>query len=330
MTSGMASGRCWFRKLTLMGLGLIVGLSVALVVALAFGVTRRLIEVLGGSIGVESDPGQGSVFWVRLPFGLEKPPGHAGPEDQPLGQRPAIAPQSVLLVEDNAINRFVLRTLLEETRHSVTEAADGLEGLAQASDSAFDVILMDIPMPRLDGVAAARHIRNHDGPSRAARIVAVTAHALPEELERFRLAGIDDCLVKPVNRAALARALAGDPIQPDGGRQDEGHLPLIDTVQFDDMLSRVAPATAARLLGQFIDEGDATVAALRAGARGPEADNLRHRLAGSAATFGAARLTERLVDRDCTPVRTPSPPLSELWRATRAALLARSVGRPAP
>jgi PAS domain S-box-containing protein len=296
---------------------------------LGLGITRRLIEVLGGSIGVESDPGQGSVFWVRLPFGLEKQPGHAGCENQPQGQCPGIAPLSVLLVEDNAINRFVLRTLLEETGHSVVEAADGLEGLTQASDRAFDVILMDISMPRLDGVAAARHIRNHDGPSRAARIVAVTAHALPEELERFRLAGIDDCLVKPVNRATLARALAGDPIQPGTVLPDEGHLPLIDTVQFDDLLARVAPATAARLLGQFIEEGDATVAALRAGARGPEADNLRHRLAGSAATFGAARLAGRLVDRDRAPLRPPSPPLSDLWSATRAALLARSPKEPA-
>ena len=296
---------------------------------LGLGITRRLIEVLGGSIGVESDPGQGSVFWVRLPFGLEMPPGHAGPADPPQGQRPGLAPLSVLLVEDNAINRFVLRTLLEETGHSVAEAADGLEGLARASDRAFDVILMDISMPRLDGVAAARHIRKHDGPSRAARIVAVTAHALPEELERFQLAGIDDCLVKPVNRATLARALAGDPIQPGGGRQDEGRLPLIDTVQFDDLLARVAPATAARLLGQFIEEGDTAVAALHAGAHGPEADNLRHRLAGSAATFGAARLAGRLVDRDRAPLRAPAPPLRELWAATRAALLARSPAVPA-
>ena len=297
---------------------------------LGLGITRRLIEVLGGSIGVESDPGQGSVFWVRLPFGLEMPPAHSGLADLPQGQRPGQAPLSVLLVEDNAINRFVLRTLLEETGHSVAEAADGLDGLAQASDRAFDVILMDISMPRLDGVAAARHIRDHDGPSRAARIVAVTAHALPQELERFRLAGIDDCLVKPVNRATLARALAGDPIQPGGGRQDEGHLPLIDTVQFEDLLARVAPATAARLLGQFIDEGDATVAALDAGARGPEADTLRHRLAGSAATFGAARLAGRLVDRDRAPARAASPPLRDLWAATRAALLAHGPTLPAP
>ncbi len=158
---------------------------------------------------MESEPGQGSVFWVRLPFAVEEQALSGqidAAEDDPAQSGRRV---SVLVIEDNAINRFVLRALLEEVNYSVTEATDGLEGVAAADAQAHDVILMDISMPRLDGIEAARRIRSGKGLSEKARIIAVTAMPCPRIWIVFRAAGIDGYVIKPVTRGTLARALSG-------------------------------------------------------------------------------------------------------------------------
>ncbi|WP_330450612.1 response regulator [Paracoccus marcusii] len=110
---------------------------------------------------------------------------------------------SILMVEDNAINRLVAREMLRRQGCDVTEAEDGLAGVAAAQQRRFDLILMDISMPRMNGIDAARRIRAGDGPNRDCPIVALTAHAMPEDLASFRQAGMDRSLVKPLSRAAL-------------------------------------------------------------------------------------------------------------------------------
>jgi PAS domain S-box-containing protein len=294
---------------------------------LGLGITRRLVAALGGEIGVESEPGLGSLFWVRLPFALEDAlpmPGEGAEQTAP-SQPPA--PLSVLVIEDNAINRFVLRMLLEEAKHTVTEAVDGEEGVALANAAAHDVILMDISMPRIDGVEAARRIRSGTGPSQAARIIAVTAHALPEELDRFRQAGIDDCLVKPVTRGALARVLSGRAASPAPIWCDRMSLPLIDTDHLDALLCRLERATAQNLLRRFILEGDMAISRLAQPSTDPGTITLCHQLAGSAATFGAKRLAVTLTQleqarRAGMTTNLRSLALTQLWAETKAALCA--------
>ncbi len=294
---------------------------------LGLGITRRLVHALGGEIGMESEPGQGSVFWVRLPFEPEMDPipvASLQPEDPDLAPTPAV---SILLIEDNAINRFVLRALLEEVNNTVKEAVDGLEGVAMADADAYDIILMDISMPRLDGVEAARRIRSGEGKSRNARIIAVTAHALPEELDRFRAAGIDACLIKPVTRGTLARAMSGQsislPAPALGG--EYGLLPLIDTGQLDDIILRLDPAIAEDLLRRFLAEGAEMVPRMLTSPPVPNLDRLCHRLAGSAATFGAQRLAALLSSMEANAGSAVAmiglqSALAEIWPATRLAL----------
>lgn len=294
---------------------------------LGLGITRRLVRALGGEIGMESELGQGSVFWVRLPFGVE-PPGLVAPHDPPAADGNTLSGRvAVLVIEDNAINRFVLRALLEEINHVVTEAVDGLEGVAEAEANPYDVILMDISMPRLDGVEAARRIRAGTGKSRDARIIAVTAHALPEELDRFRTAGIDDHLIKPVTRGTLARALSGRapevfalPQEPDRPVQS-----LIDESQLNDLFARLDRSTADDLMRRFIGEGDTIVPLLSACPPAPDFDRLAHRLAGSAATFGALRLAGMLGEiavgeRTEGELSYIQATLPETWASTRDAL----------
>lgn len=294
---------------------------------LGLGITRRIVHALGGEVGMESEPGEGSVFWVRLPFGPAPASQPAPLATTDAANAPGTPGVSVLVIEDNAINRFVLRALLEEVNHKVTEASDGLEGVATADASAHDVILMDISMPRLDGIEAARRIRAGSGKSRHARIIAVTAHAMPDEIERFRAAGIDDHLIKPVTRGTLAHALSGRgpvaAILP--AAEGPTARPLIARRQIADLLGRLDDATADDLIRRFIREGDEIVATLTTGPPASDPNRLCHRLAGSAATFGAQRLAALLLAMVQTPQSPDARPdlqalLAETWPATRAAL----------
>ena len=118
------------------------------------------------------------------------------------------APLNILIIEDNEINRFLLRQYLLAANHKVTEAVDGLEGLEAAENQHFDLIITDISMPRMNGIEATKAIRAGTGPSTKTRIIALTAHALPEEVERFRNSGTDEVFTKPINVKTLERVLS--------------------------------------------------------------------------------------------------------------------------
>lgn len=276
---------------------------------LGLGISRRLAALMGGAIGVESRLHEGSLFWLRVPL-QEAPQTDEAPG--PAAAPEASAPLSVLIVEDNDINRAILREMLEACGHRVRAACDGRAGVDAAAAERFDVILMDISMPVMNGREAARAIRAGSGASCGARIVAVTAHALPEELDAFRAAGMDAVLIKPIDRDALRRILSG--AAPAGAaRFDPAHLCGAD--------AEPAPQLRA-LLGRFLEQTDATMAALASGV--PEEEEARlqalHRCAGAAGTFGATALHARLAEietaakrGDPAPLRAAASDLPPLW-----------------
>lgn len=298
---------------------------------LGLGIARRLVRAMGGQIGAESEVGEGSLFWLRLPL----PPAStdatlpATPDGTLTDDPPAGPPRSILLVEDNATNRFLLRRFLEAGGHSVTEAADGIEGIAAAGREGFDLILMDISMPRMDGLAATRAIRAGGGPSARARILALTAHALPEEQARFRAAGMEATLTKPIGQAALLRAVAGLPLPaPDPAVA----TPLIDGTILRDLHRHIGTTTARALILRLVDEADRTTDALARLSPDTDTDEmlrLCHQLAGSSGTFGTLRLRALLVAAeaalkagDAATARLALQPLPEVWPATRTELTA--------
>ena len=259
---------------------------------LGLAISRRLVRSMGGEIGVESEPGEGSLFWVRLPVGV-LPAGPVQPnaaDTSPVAPDPAepARPMSVLLVEDNEINRLVAREMLARAGHRVVEAPDGREGIAQADRQVFDVILMDIAMPVVDGVAATRAIRGGDGPNRETPIVALTAHALPDDLARFEAAGVTRTLVKPLTQSALRRALSSRPVDADMS-------PDTSTV-IGELAQQLGAQRAGALLDRFIEETEALVVRLKT----PHAETATalaaetHRCAGAAAVFRCGDLVVRL------------------------------------
>jgi two-component system sensor histidine kinase/response regulator len=113
----------------------------------------------------------------------------------------------VLVAEDNATNQYLIRTHLEADGHAVTTVENGAQAVRAVETSAFDVVLMDIQMPEMDGPAAARAIRALPGPAARLPIVALTASALPGDRESYMAAGMTDFVSKPVDLAALRAAL---------------------------------------------------------------------------------------------------------------------------
>lgn len=308
---------------------------------LGLGIARRLAEAMGGEIGAESVEGEGSLFWLRLPLGVVDADARTATAEAaaketalPARQEDALAatpPQNVLVVEDNEINRFLLRRYLESAGHVVTEAVDGLQGVEIAQKQKFDAILMDISMPRLDGVAATEKIRASGGPSAAARILALTAHALPEEQHRFRSVGMETGLTKPISRIELLRRLAaGDAATGAQGKGFGGQDAVLDTGPLNELVDQIGQEMAATLIQRLVEEGEVTVqriTALEGVAHDGEVARMAHQLAGTCGTFGTARLRVLLSAIE-TAVKSGAPDdlaqarsaLPQVWAATRLAL----------
>ncbi|GCL65465.1 PAS domain-containing protein [Pseudaquabacterium pictum] len=178
---------------------------------LGLAITRQLAQLMGGTAGVESREGVGSRFWftVRLQqaegtdTGFSELQGQGNEEDQLRERFPGTR---VLVAEDNAVNREVISSLLHLLGFSVDCAEDGLEAVALAETNHYDLVLMDVQMPRLDGLSATRTLRNPPGCA-ATPIVALTADALSESRADCEDAGMNDFLSKPVEPALLYACL---------------------------------------------------------------------------------------------------------------------------
>ncbi len=162
---------------------------------LGLAISKELVEMMGGQIGVESVKGIGSKFWITLTLPLA-----TGTEDAPSESQPKNTPMQagrILLVEDSKQNQELISTILRTAGHQVDIASDGIEAVAQVQASSFDLVLMDVQMPRMDGPTATRTIRDLDHPASQIPIVALTANVLPQQVSSFRKAGMNDFIAKP-------------------------------------------------------------------------------------------------------------------------------------
>ncbi len=176
---------------------------------LGLAISRQLVELMGGEITVESVPGLGSTFrfWVPAqPSDAARPVregGAAGPPAVP--EMPSVR---VLVAEDNPTNRHVIAAYLALAGHSAHVVTDGQAALAAVRDGGFDLVIMDIQMPGMDGLTAAGHIRALSGPVAEIPIIALTANAMQGDREHCLAAGMSDYVAKPVSLEALCAAMA--------------------------------------------------------------------------------------------------------------------------
>jgi CheY-like chemotaxis protein len=178
---------------------------------LGLAICKQLSHLMGGEVGIESVPGEGSVFWFTARLGkLEAPLAHASVSIKSNGAEARLkqefAGARVLLVEDEPINQEVSRCLLEDAGFVVDLAEDGLEALDKAKSSRYALILMDMQMPKMNGIDASKAIR-HESLNMRTPIIAMTANAFDEDKKSCLDAGMDDHIGKPVNPDRLFATL---------------------------------------------------------------------------------------------------------------------------
>jgi CheY-like chemotaxis protein/anti-sigma regulatory factor (Ser/Thr protein kinase) len=170
---------------------------------LGLAIAARIIRLMGGSIHYTANPGGGSVFWFELPSGEPEAPSLPAP-----AQAAATSSRrQVLLVDDIKINRDIIGAFLDAAGHESTMAEGGQEAVDLATQRSFDVILMDVRMPKVDGLEATRRIRALPGPRGQVPILALTAYTFPDQVAQCRDAGMDGHLPKPVDYQTLINGI---------------------------------------------------------------------------------------------------------------------------
>ncbi|MCU9839428.1 ATP-binding protein [Ruegeria sp. WL0004] len=272
---------------------------------LGLGIARRLARNLGGEIGVESMLGEGSVFHFHIPVQIATAPDAHRHVDSGFLES---ATFDILVVEDNEINLQVVSTMLRKQGHRVAAAVNGQAAVEQAAGRRFDLILMDISMPVMDGLEATRLIRRGTGASRDSVIVAFSANVLPGDRQNFLAEGMNGFLGKPLVLKDLRRLLlehvpkarakrangAVDVAEPDGSELVRTRISEMREVLGDDGTGQLLQ----RLTCEFDDLLAGIDADLRAGCGWPALADSIHKAAGSAGAFGLVEIQTLLAEME--------------------------------
>ncbi len=271
---------------------------------LGLAICRQLLELMGGTIGFQSEPGRGSTFWFELELVEHSAPAAASPA--PAVRPSGAAPLHVLLAEDNPANQMVTRLLLARMGHTLDIAVNGQDALAKLSHGNYDVVLMDCQMPVLDGYEATRRIRagQVSGANPRVPIIALTAYAIDGDRRKCLDAGMDDYVAKPLRTETLQEALARcglirpDPAAPASatlptggtGASLQGALDLRVLESTRALPGRSGPSLLPELVAMFLREEPARLdecARFAAERRAVDLAHAAHTLAGSCANLGA-------------------------------------------
>jgi CheY-like chemotaxis protein len=245
---------------------------------------------MGGTIGFDSEEGRGSTFWIALELPLAT--------DQTLLSQPRMAdlpitgrPLRILLAEDIEMNQELAIAYIGRWGHTVDVAANGAAAVAAVQRGGYDLVLMDVQMPVMDGVEATERIRAGTGPAATIPIIAMTANALPNDIARFRAAGMNDHVGKPFDPAQLHAVI--DRWQPEHSRAEP-------TDETPASAAPAAPAPALTLQQKYQARRQAFAESLvasrsalgtvKSGESRAEIKMIAHQLSGIAGMFGEERL----------------------------------------
>ncbi len=305
---------------------------------LGLSICKQLTELMDGEIGFDCNPNGGTTFWFTINLGVaesavleadtaktvvETPVERAEPVVEADVEPPAAATETeltkpsslrVLLVEDNAVNQMLASAILKKGGHRVDLATDGIEGVEAVRNNLYDVILMDIQMPNMDGLEATRRIRAMDDQSKAnIYIVAITANALLGDRETCLSAGMNDYLPKPIDQKRLLAALDSvrteTPVDaaPQGTADDTEAV--IDEAEFNSLEETVGSEALANMVSITLASAPATMALIQAANTEGDLEKMKseaHDLGSNFGNLGAARLHAHIVEltKACREGRT--------------------------
>jgi hypothetical protein len=297
---------------------------------LGLAISRRIVEQMGGEIAVNSKPGEGATFR----FSLVLPWSNATVSDQRLERvgsddlitRVAMLghPLRVLIAEDDRTNQMVVSKMLEEFAAEIRIAGDGQLALDALDEAEFDLVLMDVRMPNMDGLTATRAIRARGGACATLPIIALTANAFPEDIKLCRESGMNDFLAKPLRKPALVAAVlralrnGGAPVPAPAAAAAR-----LDLSTLEQLADEIGSEQVDEMVAMFIRETDRRIALFRRFAEGHSREEIgieAHSLKGGASTLGFEEIAAIAL-----AIETQSEQLSSAMLAELAGRLAQAL-----
>ena len=281
---------------------------------LGLAISRRIVEQMGGAIGVNSVPGVGTTFRFSLTLPWSDKPvsdqraDRVGADDLKASIAALGRPLRVLIAEDDATNRMVVVKMLQEFNAETRIATDGVQAVRAASEADYDLILMDVRMPEMDGLAATRAIRSRDGRLATLPIIALTANAFPEDVKLCREAGMTDFLAKPLRKPAMVAAILrsiGRAVAPAGSSPvmplpSTGSMPL-DRTALAHLTEAIGVEGVQQTFAVFARETEARLALFQEFTEGDDREQIEieaHAMKGAARSLGAGEMSDiaRLIE----------------------------------